>query len=272
MDSLEQIARSAEEQGDLRKAYQLWSQLSLDSKDPVHFCHLGYVAKNLGMWNEAEDAFLSALQGEPRFPEALQGPGSVYLHRPHNDLDQDARMARDRFVRALELQRSAHGATLLRVAYALLGQDDAARAAYTQALQVDPQYEEAYYNIAKLEEEGNPLKAIELFEKAIRIDPEYSLGHQELGKLYQQRGDLARAEHHFRQSLDADPTDYWSYMFLANLLSVKGEKEEAEATYRLVTSLHPEIKGGLEFFARFLDSIGRQQEAATVRAQINESR
>jgi tetratricopeptide (TPR) repeat protein len=264
LEPLEEIANRAEEEGDLEKAFSAWHRLCLKSNDPVHFCRLGYVAKNLEMWDEAEKAFLDALQLDPRFPEALQGLGCVYLYRSHED--SDAELARDCFAQALELQSTAHGATLLGATYARLGQNELARSAYQQALGIDPNYEEAYFNIAKLDEEVNPPEAIKGFEKAIEIDPEYPAAHQEVAKLYQHGGDLVRAEYHFRRSLEADPTDYWSHLFLANLLAVQGKTEEAEATYRFVTSLRPEIKGGLEFFARFLDSIGKHKEAAELRA------
>lgn len=266
MEFLEEIAKRAEEQGDLKRAFDAWDRLSANSEDPVHFCRLGYVARNLGMWDKAENAFLDALRVEPQLPEALQGLGIVYLYRPHSELSRDAAIATDYFARALELQPSAHGATLLGTAHAVRGNDEEARAAYARALLIDNNYEEAYYNMAKLEENANPTNAIELLETAIRIEPKYSLAHRELGRLYEDRGDFPRAEYHFRRSLEIDPTDYWSHLFLANLLAVQGKSAEAEATYRFVTTVHPEMKGGVEFFARFLDSIGRHQDATVLRA------
>lgn len=268
MEPLEEIAKRAEEEGDPQRAFSALYQLSLTSKNPVHFCRLGYVAKNLEMWGEAEKAFLNALRLEPRLPEALQGLGCVYLYRSHED--SDSVLARDCFAQAFETRSTAHGATLLGATYARLGQNGPARVAYQQALGIDPNCEEAYYNIAKLDEEVNPPDAIKGFEKAIEIDPQYAAAHRDVAKLYQHGGDLVRAEYHFRRSLEADPTDYWSHLFLANLLAVQGKTEEAESAYRFVTSLRPEMKGGVEFFARFLDSIGKHKEAADLRARANE--
>jgi Tfp pilus assembly protein PilF len=81
------------------------------------------------------------------------------------------------------------------------------------------------------------------------------------------RGDLPRAEYHFRRTLEIFPGDYWSLLYLANLLAVQGKNGEAEETYRLATSLHPDSKDGAEFFANFLESIGKNGEAAAVRGR-----
>ena len=104
----------------------------------------------------------------------------------------------------------------------------------------DPDYEEALYNLAVLDEKRSPQRSIELLERAIQIDPDYAIAHQALGRLYQRARDLVRAEYHFRRSLEIDPADYWSNMYMANLLGVLGRNEEAERTYRLAISLHPE--------------------------------
>jgi Tfp pilus assembly protein PilF len=145
----------------------------------------------------------------------------------------------------------------------------AAREAFDEAIQIDPDYEEALYNLAVLDEKKNPQRSVELLERAVQIDPDYAIAHQALGRLSQRAKDLVRAEYHFRRSLEIDPADYWSNMYMANLLGVLGRNEEAEQTYRLATRLHPEIAGGIETFARFLESIGKQDEAASVRAQAS---
>jgi Tfp pilus assembly protein PilF len=149
-----------------------------------------------------------------------------------------------------------------------LGDSTAAQDAFVQAIQIDPRYEEAMYNLAGMHEKDDPASAIELLEKAIEIDADYSLAHQRLGIPLHRSGDLIRAEYHFRRSLEADPTDYWSHLYLANCLAVQGRMNEAERAYRFVTSLQPENAGGLEFFADFLESQGKVQEALAVRAKI----
>lgn len=118
-----------------------------------------------------------------------------------------------------------------------------------------------------MDEKQNPERSIDLLERAIQIDPNYGVAHQVLGRLFQRKQDLPRAEYHFRRSLEIDPADYWSNIYMANLLGVLGRNAEAEDAYRFATDLHPEIAGGIEAFARFLESIGKAEEARKVRRQ-----
>jgi Tfp pilus assembly protein PilF len=194
--------------------------------------------------------------------------GNLWARRTDREDSKSFETARDWFLKALKCEREALTLTLLGATYVALEDTAAARNTFEEAIRIDPCYEEALYNLAKLERERNPQRATELLEKAIEIDPNYSVAHQELGTLHQHAGDLVRAEYHFRSSLEADPTDYWSHMYLANLLGVQGKIVEAEQTYRFATSLHPENTGGTELFARFLDDIGKKAEGAIVRGQI----
>ena len=80
----------------------------------------------------------------------------------------------------------------------------AARDAFADAIALDPNYGEALYNLAISNEAQDPQKSVELMERAIAIDPNYFAAHQELGRLYHEAGDLARAEYHFRRSLEIE--------------------------------------------------------------------
>jgi tetratricopeptide (TPR) repeat protein len=268
MDSQEERAEEAEERGDLEPALQIWKDIAIGQQDPRFFARYGLIAQELERWEEAESAFNDALRLDPSFVPAIEGMGNLWATRTDKDEILSFEAARNWFLKALEQGRNARLLTFLGAAYLALENTAAARDAFEEAIGIDPEYEEALYNLAKLYKETNPQRSLKLLEKAIEIDPRYSLAHQELGKLCQHAGDLPRAEHHFRQSLEADPADYWSHMYLANVLAVEGRSVEAEQTYRFATSLHPELASGTEIFARFLESIGKKNDAAEVRAKI----
>ena len=270
MTDLEARAERAEETGDLETALQLWRDLATRGKEPDFFFRYGRVAQKLEKWDESESAFADALRIDPSFPLAMEGMGSLWFTRTDASDTQSFQTAKEWFLRALEHERNSRVLTFLGATYAALNETPAARSAFEEAIRIDPNYEEALYNLAQIEiENDGPQKAIELLERAIQIDPDYSLAHQEVAKLYQHAGDLTRAEYHFRRSLETDPTDYWSHLFLANLLAVQGKNPEAERLYTFATSVHPEINVGVEFFARFLTSIGKDEQAAALRARLS---
>jgi tetratricopeptide (TPR) repeat protein len=142
-----------------------------------------------------------------------------------------------------------------------------AKTAFEEAIAIDPNYDEAMYNLAVLEEKTDPPRCISLLTRAIEIDPEYLLAHQALGRVLQKQGNLMQAEIHFRKCQEIDPDEYWSTLYLANLLGVMRRNEEAEATYRQAIALKPELEGGFRFFSNFLKSIGKTNESEEIRSK-----
>ena len=270
MDPIEKRAEEAERAEDLETAYELWKQLAaVNNDDESLLVRYGRVAEKLGKWEEAERAFTKAFRLAPTASWILENIGGLWAHRTDKNEHESFETAKRWFLEALKSERSARLLTQLGATHVALNDNPAARMAFEEALQVDPNYEEALYNLGVLEEEPNPQKAIDLLERAIRIDAEYAEAHQVLGRLYQRAKDLVRADYHFRRSLDIDPADYWSNLYLANLLATQGRAREAEQMYRLATSLHPEIAGGIDLYADFLESIGKAEEAAAVRESRN---
>jgi tetratricopeptide (TPR) repeat protein len=265
---LEDQAEKAEENGDLATACALWKEIASRNQDATSFVSYGRLATRLREWEEAESAFSQALRLDPGFSLAMSGMGILWYERTDRDEIESFQIARDWYLKAIELDRNAGVLTLLGCSHLALANPAAAQDAFEEAIRMDPRYEEALYNLAAMQEETNPSIAVELLERAIEIDSDYSLAHQRLGILAHRSGDLIRAEHHFRRSLETDHTDYWSYLYLANCLAVQGRKAEAEQTYRFVTSLQPENVGGLKLFANFLQSIGKEREASEIRAQV----
>jgi Tfp pilus assembly protein PilF len=265
---LEDEAEKAEENGHLETARNLWKEIAARNQDATSFVSYGRLATEIEEWGEAESAFAEALRLDPSFSLAMEGMGILWHDRTDRDETESFQTAKDWCLKAMKLDRNARVLTLLGSSYLALGDSTAAQDALEQAIQIDPQYEEAMYNLAGLHEEKDPARAVELLEQAIEIDPDYSLAHQRLDVLRHHSGDLIQAEYHFRRSLEADPADYWSHLYLANCLAAQGREIEAEQTYRFVTGLQPENESGLNFFANFLESIGKKQEAAAVRTTI----
>jgi tetratricopeptide (TPR) repeat protein len=264
-DFLEKRAEEAEEAEDLQTALELWKELAARNHEVSFLVRYGRVAEKLEKWGEAENAFAQALRVDPTSSLIMENMGSLWAYRTDKSEADSFQTAKQWFLQALQHERNARLLTHLGATYLALDDNTAARDAFEEAIRIDPDYEEALYNLAALDERTNPRKSLELLKRAIEVDPEYAMAHQMLGRLFQRAKDLTRAECHFRRSLEIDPADYWSNMYMANLLGVQGRNAEAEQAYKFATSLHPEIAGGVETFACFLESIGKNDEAMKVR-------
>jgi Tfp pilus assembly protein PilF len=264
-DFLQKKAEEAEEAEDLPTARELWKKLAAKHQSASVYIRYGSVAKKLAKWEEADDAFSKALQLDSNSPLIMENLGSLWAHRTDKSENESFQTAKFWFLQALRYERGARLFTQLGATYVALNDNAAARSAFEDALSADPDYEEALYNLAVLDEKANPAKSVELLERAIQIDPGYAMAHQVLGRLAQRANDLARAEYHFRRSLEIDPADYWSNIYMANFWGTQGKNAEAEQSYKFATSLHPEILGGIEIFANFLESIGKHEEAKKAR-------
>jgi tetratricopeptide (TPR) repeat protein len=265
-DFLAKRAEEAEDAGDMNTAFELWKQVAARNHEEYFLLRYASVAKEVEKWQEAEDALTQAFRLVPNSPLVMQNLGSLWLNRTDKNFADSLQIAKHWFLQALKRERSARAFTLLGATCCALDDELAARDSFEDAIKIDPDYEEALYNLAVLDEDKNPEKSLALLERAIQVDPDYLLAHQVLGRLAQKMKDLPRADYHFRRCLEIDPADYWSNLYMANLLGVRGQNDEAEQTYAFATNLHPELTGGIEIFARFLESIGKTEEAARVRA------
>jgi tetratricopeptide (TPR) repeat protein len=279
MDALQKRAVDAEEAGDLPLALELWRERSKSDEDGIFYLKYGRVAQKLEMWEKAEEAFTHALHLQPHSSLAnfVDSPivkillGGLWLKRIDKDRIKSLWTAKDWFLNALQIKRDAPTLTFLGAAYTRLDEIPAAKKAFEEAIEIDPNYAEALYNLAVLEEETDPQKARDLLERAIQIDPGYAIAHHMLGRVFTRLKDLDRAEFHYRKCLEIKPAEYWNYLYLAGLLESKKRNSEAEELYLHAIDLSPEMAGAYEFYARFLEKMGKVTEAAAQRAKIKPS-
>jgi len=265
MEWSEEAGDKAEEAGDFETALRIYRHLSEKHKTPSYLVHCGRLAGKLRRWEEAEQEFLAALKLDSDFALTMLALGALHLERTDKEHVQNLEDAVFWLKRSLKAERSAAGLTFLGVAYWEMGRFEDAERAFADALAFDPQYEEAYFNLALLSLERDPERATGFLEQAIGLDPNYMDAHQELGKAYQRQGDLLKAEYHFRRCLEIDSIDMYSRLYLANCLAVAGKQEEADKEYERVIELHPEAEQSYMFFGNYLEATGRMKEANEIR-------
>jgi tetratricopeptide (TPR) repeat protein len=128
----------------------------------------------------------------------------------------------------------------------LLGKNDVDGAddAYRQALAINAEDADAWYNLGNLLDykRGNVDGAEEAYREVLVINPEYANAWYNLGNLLQnKRGNVDGAEEAYRKVLAINPEYADAWYNLGNLLQNKrGDVDGAEEAYRKVLAINPE--------------------------------
>lgn len=183
MDSLQKRAEEAEDAEDFSTALALWKELATKNREDSFFVRYGRVAQKLERWEESENALTQAFRLAPTSSLVMECMGSLWAYRTHKSEPESFQNAKEWFLMALKHEHNARLLTHLGAAYVALDDNAAARNAFEEAVRIDPDYEEALYNLAVLDEMANPKKAIDLLERAIQLDPDYAIAHRTLGRL-----------------------------------------------------------------------------------------
>jgi tetratricopeptide (TPR) repeat protein len=118
-----------------------------------------------------------------------------------------------------------------------------------RALELDPNHEEAHYNLGFLRRRAGDLDgAIACFRRAIELDPNYALAHAELARDLTSRvprpasadhPDWVEAIEHYRRAVELDPNDGWSHAHLATLAESDNNLADTKTHHRAAMRLLP---------------------------------
>ncbi len=170
-----------------------------------------------------------------------------------NDLQSAERHLR----KAVTLKRTAHALCLLADVVYQQGRSGEAKRLYRRAIRLDPQYEEAYYNLGVLLKFARQYSRAEsVFRQAIKLDSKYAEAYAELGYCLLKRGQIDSAKKMLNKSIALDDTNCWPHVYLANLLWRVGNLKEAEREYRFVVSNSPANDYFRQLLDEFLQSDG----------------
>jgi tetratricopeptide (TPR) repeat protein len=249
-------AEQLEESGMLKEALEVWRVAIQRETDPVMLCEFASLAMKMEEWSEAEAALETAATLAPELPNPHTLLGFLYLERDRLE------KAMSCFQQSLALEPSASVFTSLGVAQLELGLTEDARASLEQAIRIDPDYEEAYYNLGLSYRGTEPSRAIDLFEKAIEVDPEYASAHRELGwALSRLEGKDAEAEYQIRRSIELNDEDGWAHIYLGNILWQREDLTSAEQSFKKAVEVWSEIAVPYWCLALFYEHEGRKAEA-----------
>ncbi len=183
-------------------------------------------------------------------------------YRKLNDFDA----AEQAFRRSLSLKPiSGTWVMLFEVLRRAGDRDDEAQACLEQALLLDPDDDEAHYNLGHvLGSLGNYDEAITHLERAIELDDNYGRAHAELGYvLYLSASDRAPTEAkrtmdsaaaHLERAVAIGPQDGWAHLYLADLNWRRRQYGKAAEGYKRLLEIWPDLAIANSTYGSFLAS------------------
>ena len=232
-----EAAVQAEEAGDFDRALLLYEQSSLlDPQNPVPLLRLVFLLSELGKWKQSTSI---GRQITKRHPRALHG--HCMIGRNYAELGR-WKMAERFFRKSLAIKQEPW--TWIFLGWALDRQgrhDQEVEECLHNALKVDPDYEEAHYNLGyAYKERGKFALAEKHLRRAIELDPKYALAYAELGALLARQKDRTKeAVGYLKSAIDHNPEDGYSRAYLANALWRLRKLKAAEDQYCRLLELWP---------------------------------
>lgn len=241
----------------------------------VHF-NLGVTLGHLDRPAEATAALRRALQVRPDYPEAQRNLAA--LLREQGELEESLavldrlategetgsgavpraqrEVARDRALvyrrqgrleeaetllrRLVEEEATAPVLTDLAVTLARQGRLDEAASRLGAALEADPAYAEAHYNLGVVRAARGDRSAAEAaYRRTLDLAPRHPEAHNNLGVILAGRGDLESALEHFRTAMEADPEWAEAHFNRGVALDRAGRPAEALAAVERAVALEP---------------------------------
>lgn len=124
-----------------------------------------------------------------------------------------------------------------------------------------PTTADGWFDLALQLEELEPHRAYEAYLKALEVDPEYVEAYINIGRLCSAAGELDRAAAYFRQALRVDATHPVAHFNLAVTLHDLGELETAAAAYRAALAQDPYFADAHYNLAALFEQMGDSEGA-----------
>ncbi|WP_430912660.1 tetratricopeptide repeat protein [Methylobacterium sp. sgz302541] len=120
------------------------------------------------------------------------------------------------------------------------GETDRALADYDSAIRVDPRHAKAFYNRGVLNRDRRePAKALADLDESIRLDPTFANAFAHRSGLYRERGDLDRALADADEAVRLDPNGVRGLFARGLVRHAKGDRDGAIADYTATLRLDP---------------------------------
>jgi tetratricopeptide (TPR) repeat protein len=126
------------------------------------------------------------------------------------------------------------------VSFADKGQRDQAIKEFTKAIEISPNFVEAYLNRGvSYDIKGQYDQAIEEFAKAIEINPRYAEAYNKRGFTYRKKDQYEQAIKDYTKSIEINPIDAATYINRGFVYDNKGQHDQAIKDYIKAVEINP---------------------------------
>src|SRR5437660_4336739 len=224
--------------------------------------NLGVVLQSQGKFAQALDAYERAIKLRPGDLEAAYNR-AVVLQQPGRP-DQAEVAYRD------ILRQSPNRFVYVNLGALLQEQDrfDEARAAFDQALALDPSYAEAHFNRGGvLQQQGRLAEAVEAYVQALRLRPDYAEAATNAGIMLQELGRSGEAAAAFEHAAKLRPAAPDPHNNRGIALLARGQAAEAVTAFQRALALKPDYADAFYNLGNAWRELGKPEGAIAAYGQ-----
>ena len=190
-------------------------------------------------WKDGMTLWSKTVRSVPRCARAQNNLGAEYIKSG----DGDYKEAMPHLEAALQIKPDyAEAYNNLGLVYKEQGSYDQATQSFAKAIKYKKRYFEAINNIATMyERKGDYDTAVKIFTNVLKRKPNYAEAHSNLGIVYQKEGQLEQAKEHFRKALQIEPDHVEAHNNLGVWYKNKGLYDEAIEEFKHVLILKPDF-------------------------------
>ncbi len=261
------LAESRHAAGDFESAFDAWVEVNRHYAHPLFAVKLAFAAERLDRPFDAEEAYYTALALDPADPTPYIGLARLYRERKNHN------SAAYWYRQAAVIGNEASSWLLAGAHERMAGRDSTAREALKKALELEPNNDEALYELALTyaERESDFQQAISLMGSAIAADPHVAVYHSGLGVLLSMVGDFDGSVEALEKSLELEPNTSWTWYHLGNTYLSGNRDSEARDKFEHSLKLSPGFALALTGLARLKLRQGESTEAMELLRQAIES-
>lgn len=232
-------------------------------------------------WKNSETLWTATLETTPTSTIALNNLGLIYAERGLYD------KALALYEQLLDYDPNQHylERVYANMARAYIGKHafDQAIDYYQKALEIDPEYEDAYLGLARVNMEREQYgKAARIYQLALELNPQSAVVYNQLGNLSFVQGNYDEAIEHYQKAIELNQFYIEAYNGLGLSYAGKGEIDKALSLYQQVLRIDPDAtvirnslgslymsQGEIEnAISEFMESLQREPNNAEVRNNL----